>query len=53
MEAWSEIEQASYSHSIEGYEEAKQHYEKAAELRDKLRKLRSSNKSDSQSFPDN
>jgi KaiC/GvpD/RAD55 family RecA-like ATPase len=30
MQAWSEIEQARYSHTIEDYEEAKQHYEKAA-----------------------
>ena len=30
MNAWSEIEQARYSHTIEDYEEAKQHYEKAA-----------------------
>jgi KaiC/GvpD/RAD55 family RecA-like ATPase/tetratricopeptide (TPR) repeat protein len=30
MNAWSEIEQAKHSHTIEDYEEAKQHYEKAA-----------------------
>ncbi|MGD9130559.1 MAG: ATPase domain-containing protein [Candidatus Bathyarchaeota archaeon] len=32
MRAWSQIEQAKYSHSIEEYEEARQHYEKAAKL---------------------
>ncbi len=32
MQAWSQIEQARYSHSIEEYEEARQYYEKAAEL---------------------
>jgi len=32
MQAWSQIEQARYSHSIEDYQEAKQHYEKAADL---------------------
>jgi hypothetical protein len=32
MQAWSQIEQAKYSHSIEDYEKAKQHYEKAAKL---------------------
>jgi hypothetical protein len=32
MLAWSEIEQAKYSHATEDYEEAKQHYEKAAKL---------------------
>ena len=32
MQAWSQIEQARYSHSIEEYEEAQQHYEKAAKL---------------------
>ena len=32
MQAWSQIEQARYSHSIEDYEEAKQHYEQAAKL---------------------
>jgi KaiC/GvpD/RAD55 family RecA-like ATPase len=32
MQAWSQIEQAKYSHSIEDYDEAKEHYEKAAEF---------------------
>jgi hypothetical protein len=32
LEAWSQIEQARYSHSIEDYEEARQYYEKAARL---------------------
>ena len=32
MQAWSQIEQAKYSHSIEDYEKAKEHYEKAAKL---------------------
>ena len=32
MQAWSQIEQARYSHSLEDYENARQHYEKASEL---------------------
>jgi KaiC/GvpD/RAD55 family RecA-like ATPase len=32
MHAWSEIEQAKYTHSIEEYNKAQQHYEKAARL---------------------
>jgi hypothetical protein len=32
MQAWSQIETARYSHSIEDYEASQQHYEKAAEL---------------------
>jgi len=32
MEAWSQIEQARYSHSIEDYNEARQLYEQAARL---------------------
>ena len=32
MRAWSQIEQAKHSHSIEEYEEARQHYKKAADL---------------------
>ncbi len=32
MQAWSQIEEARYFHSIEDYEEAKVHYEKSAEL---------------------
>jgi tetratricopeptide (TPR) repeat protein len=32
MQAWSQIEQARFNHSIEEYEKAKQQYEKAAEL---------------------
>ncbi|MFC1487804.1 ATPase domain-containing protein [Thermoproteota archaeon] len=32
MLAWSQIEQAKYSHSIEQYTKAKEHYEKAAKL---------------------
>jgi KaiC/GvpD/RAD55 family RecA-like ATPase len=32
MQAWSEIEQARYCHSIEDYEEAQQHYKKAAKV---------------------
>ena len=34
MQAWSEIEKARESHSREEYEEAKEHYEKAASLHD-------------------
>ena len=32
MQAWSQIEQAKYNHSIEQYDKARQNYEKAAEL---------------------
>ena len=32
MQAWSQIEQAKASHSIEAYEEARQNYEQAAKL---------------------
>ena len=32
MRAWSQIEQAKYSHSIEDYTKAKEHYENAANL---------------------
>jgi len=32
MQAWSQIEQAKYSHSIEEYNKAKEHYKKSAEL---------------------
>jgi len=32
MQAWSQIEKARYSHSIENYEEAQQYYEQAARL---------------------
>ena len=32
MMAWSQIEQARYTHSLDDYEEARQHYEKAANL---------------------
>ena len=32
MQAWSQIEHARHSHSLENYEEAIQHYEKAAKL---------------------
>jgi KaiC/GvpD/RAD55 family RecA-like ATPase len=32
MKAWSQIEQARYSHSIEEYNKAKEHYKKSAEL---------------------
>ena len=32
MQAWGQIEQARYNHSIEDYQKAKQCYEKAAEL---------------------
>ena len=32
MQAWSQIEQARYNHSIEEYNKAKQHYEKASKL---------------------
>ncbi len=35
MLAWSQIEQARYSHSIEDYDKAKEHYEKTAELHKK------------------
>jgi tetratricopeptide (TPR) repeat protein/KaiC/GvpD/RAD55 family RecA-like ATPase len=36
MQAWSQIEQARYFHSIEDYEEARQHYEKAALLHESI-----------------
>ena len=36
MQAWSKIEQARYFHSIEDYEEARQHYEKAALLHESI-----------------
>jgi tetratricopeptide (TPR) repeat protein/KaiC/GvpD/RAD55 family RecA-like ATPase len=36
MRAWSQIEQARYFHSIEDYEEARQHYEKAALLHESI-----------------
>jgi len=32
MQAWSQIEKARHSHSIEDYEDSQQHYKKAAEL---------------------
>jgi KaiC/GvpD/RAD55 family RecA-like ATPase len=32
MQGWSEIEQARYSHSIEDYGKAKEHYDRAAKL---------------------
>jgi len=32
MQAWNHIEQARYSHSIEEYNQAKEHYKKSAEL---------------------
>jgi KaiC/GvpD/RAD55 family RecA-like ATPase len=32
MQAWSQIEKARYSHSVEAYEEAKHNYEQAAKL---------------------
>ena len=32
MQAWSQIEHARHSHSIEDYEESQKHYKKAAEL---------------------
>ena len=36
MRAWSQIEQARYFHTIEDYEEARQHYEKAALLHESI-----------------
>ena len=36
MQAWSQIEQARYYHSIEDYEAAKKHYEKAAKLHESV-----------------
>ena len=35
MRAWSQIEQARHSHSIEDYDKAKEHYKKSAELHKK------------------
>ena len=32
MQAWSQIEQARYAHSIDEYDKAKEHYKKSAEL---------------------
>jgi len=32
MHAWSHIEDARYAHSIEDYDESRQHYERAAGL---------------------
>jgi len=35
MQAWSQIEHARHSHSIEDYEKAKEHYKKSAQLHEK------------------